>query len=335
MKVTRKLSAIAAAATTVVMLAAAAPANAFVYATSALEIDNLLLSVGGAATAVNSYTFNLTNNATLNGGLDSSSAACNSAGAPACSGASPVLDATAVNAPGSTVVRANNAFNFFLTDQVNTYSNADNVINSAQLIQGVPTSTRQIAESLLNINGNAAANSLIQSNTSLSFSLVVAPGATLALSFSADPDQRSEINSLIAGTFLAGSDINASFTINQNIAGGGSVSWTPNGTAANDCTSTIAGVVCTETADTQDLNFNTSVSTNPGISDNSFDPLAQLLTAFGINVTGLPGGTYTVIFNAQTSTSIIRSVPEPGTLGAVGAALALLGLASRRRKSNS
>ncbi len=311
----------------------AAPANAYVYSLSHLEIDNLQIAIGGTTSAVSSFTFNLSNSASMNSGPVASSAACNSFGAPACSPVSPVLDAAAVNAPGSTELRANNDFTFLGVDQVNSYSNADSVIRSAQLVQGVPTSTEQIAESLLNINGFAQANSLIQSNTRLIFTLVVPEsGGTLNLSFLADPDQRSQIDGAV-GSYLSQSDLNASFSL--SMAGGGSVSWTPNGTAANDCVTTMAGVTCLETADSQDLNFNTSVGANPGVADNSYD-IARILTPFGISITGLAAGDYTLALNANTSTSIIRSVqaiPEPATLGLIGLALAFMG-GMRMRKAS-
>lgn len=328
----RKLTSVAAAAG-ICALMAASPAQAYVYATSALQIENLLLNVAGAGTTINSYTFNLSNSASMNGGPSSSSGACNSLGFPACSAISPVLDAAEVNAAGSTLNRANNNYAFLGADQVNSYSGADSVINTAQLVQAVPTSTRQIAESLLNINGFAQANALVQSNTSLTATLnVVGVPASLSLSFDADPDQRSQINGA-PGTYLSQSDLNASFTLSGN---GGSVTWTPNGTGANDCTVTGAlvglGVACAETFDTQDLNRNTTTSSNPGTDDNSFD-LASTLTAFGINITGLTAGTYTIAFNAQTSTSIIRAVPEPGMMALLGAGLLGLGAIRRRRQA--
>ena len=332
------LTRIAAASGAIAAAMAAAPANAYVYGVSTLDVEQLVVSITGASTSVNSFTFNLTNTASLNGPPVATGASCNSSGFNPCNTTSPVLDAAPAVAPGSNGLPAalNNMFPILTPNQVNSYSFADSVINNAALVQGVPTSIRQIAQSLLNVNGFAQANALIQSNTSLSTTLnTVGGAANLNLSFLADPDQRSQISGP-TGTYLSQTDLNSSFTLTGN---GGSVNFAPRGTASNDCSVMGAllglGVTCLETADSQDLNFNTSTSTNPGTSDNSFET-ATVLTPFGINIFGLPAGTYTIAFNANTSTSIIRAVTpvsEPGTIGLMGAALAFAGACSIRRKS--
>lgn len=321
-----KLSTLAAVSAACAALFGTTSANAYVYGVSHLKVQDLTIAVTPAATAT-SFTFNQVNTASMNGGPTATGASCNSVGAPAC-GAGPVLDSGPANAAGSTLPRVNNSFAFLGTNQVDSYSGADSVITTAQLVTGTPTNVEQIAESLLNTNGFATASSEQQSNTALSFVFDVAGGSTLSLRFLADPDQRSGISGLIGG-YLSQTNLNASFTLSGN---GGSVSWAPQGTADNDCNVLgLAGVTCTETDDDADLNFNTSTAVNPSNHDNSFE-VGDIFAAFGIDITGLAAGSYTLALNAVTSTSIIRNVPEPDALALLGIALAGLALTTRRRK---
>jgi hypothetical protein len=329
-----KLKAVAAVSAACAGLFGATSAQAYVYAVSHLEIQALSLNITPTAT-INNFTFDQTNTASLNSGPVATGASCNKGGLPAC-GAGPVLDAAVANAPGSVPVRGENNFGFLGVNNVSSYSSADSVLTTAQLVTGTPTSLNQIAESLLNTNGFAKANALQQSNTSMVISLTVAGGpASLSFNFNADPDQRSQIGGPDVGAYLSQSDMNASFTLSRSSQdGGGSVNWTPSGTAGvNDCNVIgLAGVVCTETADGADLNDNTTTGTNPGVDDNSFE-VANIFAAFGINITGLAAGNYTLALNAQTSTSIVRNVPEPGALALMGIALAGLAFTAKRRQS--
>lgn len=327
------LKAVAAAAGACAALFASAPAAAYVYATSHLEVTNLaIITTPGLMIPLN-YSFDATNKAAMNNPGVSSGASCDNF-STFCSLVSPVLDAAVVNAAGSTMLRANNNFAFLGTSFADSYSNADSVINTAALVQGIPTSINQIAESLLSVNGFATANSEQQSNTSLrnTFSLGPAFGATdLDLSFMADPDMRSQINGA-PGSYLSQANMNVSFTLSNS--NGDSVNWSPKGTAANDCVVSGAWfglVTCMETADTQNLNRNTSAAANPSTSDNSFEA-GQVLTAFGIHIAGLTADTYTLALNAVTSTTIRRNViPEPDALALVGIAMAGLAFTARRR----
>ena len=328
-----KLKSLAAVAGACVALFAAAPANAYVYALSELRIQNFTLDIQPTAvTTVGSFSFDLTNTATLNGLTTAHSNSCGGtpgAGNHTC-GLGPVLDATVANATGSTINRAENNFAFLGADGVNTYSNADSLIRSAELVTGTPTSTSQIAESLLNINGRARANSEIQSNTSLtvSFSIVGGP-ATLDLSFMADPDQRAQIFGAV-GAYLAQSNMNASISLSNNTTGG-SMNWTPRGTVNNDCSTSGTTATCTETADDVTLNRNISTALNPSTSDSSYE-VANFFQNFGIHIANLEAGDYTIALNSLTSTSISRAVPEPGSLALIGLALLGLGFGASRRQ---
>jgi len=332
--------AIAAAVGACAALLASSSANAFVYGISHLEVQNLTIGVTGATTTVESFTFTLANTAALNGAPVVTGANCGgNLTSNTCSAVSPTLDAGANNAPGSTLLRVNNVYSFLGKDQTNSYSGSDNVITSAELVQfGSPTNTNQIAESLLNSNGFASANSEITSNTTLTWTINIgANGATLSLNFNADPDQQSLINDLFAGVFSSLTNMNATFTLSDN-AGRGDVSWSPQGTAGSNCIVTdsggFAGVACAETADGADLNDNTTTGTNNNIADENSFEAANVFAAFGIDITGLPAGTYSLGLNSVTSTSIIRqAVPEPASVALIGLALAGLGVARRRRQA--
>ena len=327
-----KLKSLVAVAGACVAMFASAPASAYVYALSELRIQNFVLDIQPTAvTTIGQFTFDLTNTASLNGINAASSASCGGSMFANNCGVSPVLDATVVNAPGSTISRAENSFAFLGADNVNTYSNSDSVITTAELVTGTPTALNQVAESLLNINGRARANSEIQSNTGLnvSFSVVGGP-ATLNLSFLADPDQRAQINGAI-GAYLAQSNLNASVTLTNNTTGG-VINWTPRGSAFNDCSVSGSTSTCVETFDSANLNRNVSTGTNPSTFDNSYE-VADNFERFGILVSNLEAGDYTVALNALTSTSITRAVPEPGSLALIGLAFLGLGFGASRRQN--
>lgn len=327
-----KFKSVAAVAGACIAMFSATPANAFVYAVSHLEIKDFSLNISPtAATTVNGFSFDLTNTASMLGVTAlPSSASCNGSVASNNCGLAPVLDAAMANAPPSNLMRTENVFAFLGANGVNSYSGSDSIITAAELVTGTPTSLNQIAESLLNTNGSARANSEIQSNTSLTISFTIASGAgpaTLDLSFMADPDQRAQISGVV-GSYLAQSNMNASITLSKN--GGGQIGWTPQGSLANNCDVSIVGATCVESADSQDLNNNAAAFVNPSTNDNSFD-VGNVFTAFGIHIEGLTAGDYTVALNSVVSTSISRTVPEPGSLALIGVALLGLGIGASKR----
>jgi hypothetical protein len=329
-------------------------ASAYVYAAAGLTIQNFQLAITGSPVTVTRFDFTLTNTATLNGNSAINTATCGGTPGPGNNNCTPTLgrmDADATNAPGSApVVRTNNAaiggeFTFFgatAANLVGNWANSDSVIDTAELVNlGQPTNTRNIAEALLTSGADASSLSSIQSTTGFTIQFQVEDGASLSLNFLADPDLRAAIfGESSNGSYSAGADLNASFTLSQNTPTGEAtlVNWNPQGTTTNDCVavSLPAGVTCEENADSEDLNFNVGTTANNTADDHSWDP--NVLTAagndFGITVQGLRAGTYTLKLNEVKSTAIARTVPEPGMLALMG--IGLMGfVASVRRKKKA
>lgn len=327
-----KLKAVVAAIAACGSMFAASQAHAYVYASSTAEIQNLGIVVTGLSnSAPPTYSFTATNTATLNNSVIDSRTCVGTAGGATTCAAGPVLDPLAVNAAGSTVIRANGNFGYLGPNGVDSFASSDSVITTAQLVNGVPTNTRQIAETLLNTNGTARANAEITSNTSLFWVFTIgSAGGTLELDFSANPQLRAAISEAAAGFYDAQGNINSSFTLTRT-SGGGLATWAPNGAMDSNCfVAGLAGVTCAEDADDFSLNANTSTGVNP--DDEQYRYGSGVFGAYGVTLRGLQEGTYSLALNVNTS-AVVTRIPEPGTLALLGlGSLASFGIVARRRR---
>lgn len=339
----RKLT-MAIAASSLIGLGLSGQAAASVYATSALNIDDLTIAIfdneGAVATTgvtINSFAFTLTNTATLNGTLAGGVASCNQSGGCG-SGTALALDGPVANGPLSDITRINNQTSG--SDNTLTvfpigggnWANSDSVIYTSQLTHpGSATDTDQIAQANIDTALQASSNTEIQSITGFTFSFsVTAPGPfSLSLSFDADPDMRAEILNDGPGA-TAQAEVAASFELsNDNVSFTGST-WAPNGAVDQNCFAS-GGVTCVEIADFEDLNTSVGTTTNNTADNFSWGPNVLGLGSYGIFVDGLTAGDWSLTLKSVTSTAVTRAVPEPGVLGLLGIAIAGLGFARRRK----
>ncbi|RTL18837.1 MAG: PEP-CTERM sorting domain-containing protein [Burkholderiales bacterium] len=345
-----KLKAVAAVAGVFAALVASAPANAYVYSVSKLEIKDLDVSVFAAGTkvdisAASNYQFNLTNTAKFQptGGstwIDAQASGCKGNVLPSagpvyttCNTASPVLDALVANAPGLTAARADNNFGVLGADPVKSYSNADSQVKTAKLVQGGKTNTVQIAESLLNTNGSATANTEVKSTTTLVTNLVIQGGvkADVDISFASLLTLNGAIADLFNGLYTSSAGSNVTFSLSKN-GTNQSWTWSPDGSGTSQACQFsgggIAGSSCSVIANEGNLNVTDSRSSNPDSFSQNFGSFKN----FGLLISNLSSGLYSLSLQATTTTSVDRlAIPEPGSVALVGLALGGLGFASKRR----
>ena len=352
-------STLAAAVATIVGLGVVSEAAAYVYAGSKIDISTLtvdlfdlngvLVQPGDPRTTVNSFSFGVSGNSLLQGSADSDSLICGGIpGSPpgpnTCNAASPRLGATAganpanaVNSPNSSLFRPTGSYAFLGPTGADDFANANAEITTATLTFDATTTTAQISETELNNKTSASSSTNVDSTTGFTFTIVgggVSDLDKIEIRFLADPDALVEI----AGANAAPSalaTIGMTISLTENVAGGAQLSWSPKGTAVNDCTinGTVGTLACVETADSEDLNINIATAVDPSSVPYSLDGVNLL--PYGIDITGLSGfgtSSWTFALAPTTSTLVLQQAPTPGTLALLGGGLALLGVGRRRRQ---